>query len=471
MPQKTQKTPKSTIKPADFASLYEGFNAPVSRFDCGRKCAPLNDGEPVCCSTQNAVPVVHKVEFDLLKTRTDLWSRFKPYDYATKQIVAELTSDCMAIHCKGARHCERDNRTIMDYLRAYVDQEGTSWTRWLWCAEFSYNHSVHAATGFSPFELNYGQNPATPLERMLPTPHGVPSVDTLLADLQAKLVTAKANLLAAINRQSAQQAKLSAPIPSFQPGDKVALSTVHLNVPGKTRKLKEKWIAPLLVKEVMADGRALRLDIPPLWKIHDVINVSWLKPYKESRKFPREEVALPPAIVFEGQEHFEVERILAMEMRGAKRKRTQWFLVKWQGWPDMYNLWLPKSELTNAKDAIKDFMETTAGGQELPSPPAPSPFPIQDTSILPQNADQAPLLSPPGASGSADPLGDAPSPVEPHHGDPTSLQPGILANSAPPGPSPSPPADFRIPRGIAGRTRSRRHAGTLNSETASPSLE
>ena len=97
--------PKATIKPQDFATLYEGFTAPVSRFDCGRKCAPLNGGEPVCCSTQNAVPVVHKVEFDLLKTRTDLWSKFKPYDYATKQIVAELTSDCMAIHCKGARHC------------------------------------------------------------------------------------------------------------------------------------------------------------------------------------------------------------------------------------------------------------------------------------------------------------------------------------------------------------------------------
>ena len=79
--------PKATIKPADFATLYEGFNAPVSRFDCGRKCAPLNGGEPVCCSTQNAVPVVHKVEFDLLKTRTDLWSKFKPYDYATRQIV------------------------------------------------------------------------------------------------------------------------------------------------------------------------------------------------------------------------------------------------------------------------------------------------------------------------------------------------------------------------------------------------
>ena len=110
--QKPSTTSKATLKPKDFATLYDGFKAPVSRFDCGRKCAPLNGGEPVCCSTQNAVPVVHKVEFDLLKTRTDLWTKFKPYDYATRQIVEELTSDCMAITCKGVRYCERDNRTI-----------------------------------------------------------------------------------------------------------------------------------------------------------------------------------------------------------------------------------------------------------------------------------------------------------------------------------------------------------------------
>ncbi len=103
---------KATIKPADFASLYDSFNAPISQFDCGRKCAPLNGGEPVCCSTQNAVPVVHKAEFELLKTRSDLWTKFKPYDFATREIVAELTHDCTAIACKGARHCERENRTI-----------------------------------------------------------------------------------------------------------------------------------------------------------------------------------------------------------------------------------------------------------------------------------------------------------------------------------------------------------------------
>ena len=100
------------LQPADFARLYEGFDAPVSRFDCGRKCAPLNGGDPVCCTAQIALPVVHKAEFALLKTRSDLWSKFKPNDYATRKIVEELNGDCVAIGCKGARFCERDNRTL-----------------------------------------------------------------------------------------------------------------------------------------------------------------------------------------------------------------------------------------------------------------------------------------------------------------------------------------------------------------------
>jgi hypothetical protein len=100
------------MKPADFAAVYDRFQATVSRYDCGRFCAPLNKGEPVCCSTQHAVPVVDNAEFKLLKTRSDLWHRFKPYDAATRRIVDELHPTCSAIECKGARHCERDNRSI-----------------------------------------------------------------------------------------------------------------------------------------------------------------------------------------------------------------------------------------------------------------------------------------------------------------------------------------------------------------------
>lgn len=102
----------SQLTPEDFARLYRRFNASVCKFDCGKKCAPLNDGTPVCCSTQDAVPVVHKAEFKLLRGRTDLWRRFTPYDAPTRKIVGDLTTSSCAIECKGAAFCERENRTI-----------------------------------------------------------------------------------------------------------------------------------------------------------------------------------------------------------------------------------------------------------------------------------------------------------------------------------------------------------------------
>lgn len=100
------------MQPADFKTVYDRFQANISRFDCGRFCAPLNNGQPVCCDTAHAIPVVDKPEFQLLKSRTDLWSRFKPHDAIARKIVAELHKDCVAVECKGARFCERDNRTL-----------------------------------------------------------------------------------------------------------------------------------------------------------------------------------------------------------------------------------------------------------------------------------------------------------------------------------------------------------------------
>jgi hypothetical protein len=100
------------MRPEDFKAVYDRFQANVSRFDCGRFCAPLNEGQPVCCDTKHAIPVVDKPEFDLLKSRTDLWHRYKPTDATARKIVDELHKNCRAIECKGARFCERDNRTL-----------------------------------------------------------------------------------------------------------------------------------------------------------------------------------------------------------------------------------------------------------------------------------------------------------------------------------------------------------------------
>ena len=62
---------------------------------------------------------------------------------------------------------ERANRTIEDMLRAYVSPLSNSWDEYLVPAEFAYNNSVQASTGFTPFYLTSGQHPHTPLSLTL----------------------------------------------------------------------------------------------------------------------------------------------------------------------------------------------------------------------------------------------------------------------------------------------------------------
>ena len=102
-----------TATKKDFKVIYDKFSAPIAKkLDCGRICAPLNDGIPVCCSTENAIPIVEDEEWKLLNSRTDLWKPFEPFDKASKKIVKELAKTTCAIECKGVAFCERDNRSL-----------------------------------------------------------------------------------------------------------------------------------------------------------------------------------------------------------------------------------------------------------------------------------------------------------------------------------------------------------------------
>jgi len=103
-----------SASPRDYAKIYDGFQAPISKiYDCGRKCAPLNNGSPVCCDAANAIPIVEKTEWKLLQSRTDLWRPFVPRTSDQRAEIADLKgSDSCAVECKGVAHCERDNRSL-----------------------------------------------------------------------------------------------------------------------------------------------------------------------------------------------------------------------------------------------------------------------------------------------------------------------------------------------------------------------
>ena len=62
-----------------------------------------------------------------------------------------------------------------------MNYQQDDWTNWLAAAEFQYNDKQHAATGKTPFELNFGRHPWKG-DLMVKT--DIPQVEDLLSGLQ-----------------------------------------------------------------------------------------------------------------------------------------------------------------------------------------------------------------------------------------------------------------------------------------------
>ena len=77
---------------------------------------------------------------------------------------------CMstAFHPQTDGQMERANQTLETILRAFVDQKQTNWDLLLPAAEFAYNNSVNATTGYSPFFLNSGFHSRVPASLLKP---------------------------------------------------------------------------------------------------------------------------------------------------------------------------------------------------------------------------------------------------------------------------------------------------------------
>ena len=60
-----------------------------------------------------------------------------------------------AFHPQSDRQTERLNRTLEEMLRIFITYKQDKWDKHLSLAEFTYNNSKQALTGFIPFELDY----------------------------------------------------------------------------------------------------------------------------------------------------------------------------------------------------------------------------------------------------------------------------------------------------------------------------
>jgi hypothetical protein len=149
---------------------------------------------------------------------------------------------------------------------------------------------------------------------------------------------------------------------TFKPGEQVFLDTEFLtfydSLGKKTmrKKFDERFIGPFRITEVLGTEdkpNALKLELPPHQTFHNVVPVSRVRKVNESTIFP--EAHLDPApmtmVSDEGEEIFEVESILKRRFIKGRHE----YLVRWRGYDNSYNTWLPITELQNCEEALSEF--------------------------------------------------------------------------------------------------------------------
>ena len=215
----------------------------------------------------------------------------------------------------------------------FINHHQEQWPEWLGTAEFAYNNKVHAGTKMSPFEVNSGQNPRIEFElRKKGKFEGAEKFAKRIKEVQeeAKAVLGKAQ---EDMRRYADRHRSEAV--GYKVGDLVLLSTKDLKwqmVGQSSEKLVEWFIGPYKIKAIISSN-VVELELPITVKIHPVVNVSRIKRYVDQVDGQRKE--MPQPVVIEGEEEWEVEKILNKRKIKGKDK----FLVWWKGFTVEGDTW------------------------------------------------------------------------------------------------------------------------------------
>ena len=275
-----------------------------------------------------------------------------------------------AYHPQTDGQTERFNSQIEQYLRLYTNHPQNDWVEWLALAEFAHNQKT-SVTGFSPFMVNYGQQPNIRGEHQKQVRNE--SAKDFVETMKGTIKLAKESLEhVALDMKKYYDRKVRPSI-EYKKGDLVLLEGTNIRSERPSKKLDDKRFGPFKIVEKVGKA-AYKLKLDAKWRnVHPVFHESLLHPYA-SPTFPtQQKPPPPPPDLIQGVEEQEIEEILA----SWERRGNIEYLVSWKGFPSEENEWITAAKLTHATDTIKSFHRS--------HPTAPRP---QKKMQLWYNADQ-----------------------------------------------------------------------------------
>ena len=272
-----------------------------------------------------------------------------------------------AYHPQTDGQTERANRTVEDMLRPYVNERLDNWDLQLTPAEFAYNSAVHDSSGFSPFRLNYNQEPHVPASLLAPAEEqpSNQAAGQFVSQFQSNLEAAKQHLQTAIAKQK-EQADKGRRAEEFEIGDQVLLEVknLRLKTAADSSKLQPRRVGPYKIVEKLSPV-TYRLELPKTMPIHPTFHISKLTRYHTSDQFPEREIVIhPQPQLLDEEEYFTIEAILDRRWNDAQHYFE--YLIKWQGYDDSWNSWLPGPALSEQEDVAAMIRDYTAKHHTAP---------------------------------------------------------------------------------------------------------
>ena len=161
---------------------------------------------------------------------------------------------CTSYHPQSNGSLERSHRTLVEYLRNFINRDMDNWDEFIPFATFTYNTTPHTSTEFTPFELLYGHKVVLP-SALTKDPELCYSYDDYYNELKSRLQhtheIARENLVKKKEEAKTYYDRNVSDI-KFKEGDKVLLSN-EAQPKGKSRKLLPLYTGPYEIIKTHSD--------------------------------------------------------------------------------------------------------------------------------------------------------------------------------------------------------------------------
>src|SRR5258707_8373130 len=210
-------------------------------------------------------------------------------------------------HPEGDGQTECANQVLEQYLWVYMSCQQDDWATLLPMAKFTYNNTMNATTGVSPFFANKGYHLEFTADPQVETSSA--KVQAFVADLERVQVELKENIAQAQERYQKNADKHRTEAPELKIGNQAYVKAKFFRTRQPSKKLLEKNLGPYDV--IGKPGtHSVTLCLPHQFcSVHPVFHVSQLEPARPNL-FPLRQQLPPPPLQIDRESEYKVSEIL-----------------------------------------------------------------------------------------------------------------------------------------------------------------